>query len=364
MHPDRITDLRHQMAAAGLDCVVMYPSANWRYVCRFAPVANERLCLLLVTADQTAVVLPNFDAEEMTEAAPGTLVRGWSDLEGPERTLAQVWAEVGGDRLGSIAIDDGMPYLFTSLLFGVAKPRAQRLLTASLPRYRLVKDAAEIEAIRATAVIIERSIAAAAAALAPGLSERDLERVIKTELLQAGAETLDYTLVQFGASSAIPHHLAGEPVLAAHGNVLLDIAVTHRQYFADITRDLSLGQPGAKYAEVHEIVRAAQAAGVAAAVPGATIDDVDRACRDTITAAGYGAAFFTRTGHGLGLEVHEPPSVVAGNPLVLEPGMVITVEPGIYLPGEFGVRIEDTIAITEAAADRLSASDRALVISD
>jgi Xaa-Pro dipeptidase len=169
--------------------------------------------------------------------------------------------------------------------------------------------------------------------------------------------------VQFSASSAIPHHLAGEQVLAAHGNVLLDIAVTHRQYFADITRDLSLRQPGSKYADVFEIVRAAQAAGVAAAVPGATIDDVDRACRDTITAAGFGAAFFTRTGHGLGLEVHEPPSVVAGNPLVLEPGMVITVEPGIYLPGEFGVRIEDTVAITTAAADRLSASDRSLVIA-
>jgi Xaa-Pro aminopeptidase len=363
VHPDRIADLRRQMAAAGLDCVVMYPSANWRYVCGFAPVANERLCLLLVTAEDTAIVLPNFDAEEMTASAPDALVRGWSDLEGPERTLAGVWAQIGGDRLGSIAIDDGMPYLFTRLLFDTARPTSQRLLTASLPRYRLVKDAAEIEAIRATAVIIERSIAAAAAALAPGLSERDLERVIKTELLQAGAETLDYTLVQFGASSAIPHHLAGEPVLAAHGNVLLDIAVTHRQYFADITRNLALGQPAAQYTDVFEIVRAAQAAGVAAAVPGATIDDVDRACRDTITAAGYGAAFFTRTGHGLGLEVHEPPSVVAGNPLVLEPGMVITVEPGIYLPGEFGVRIEDTVAITAAAADRLSGSDRALVIA-
>jgi Xaa-Pro dipeptidase len=363
MDPDRIADLRRQMVAAGLDCVVMHPSANWRYVCRFAPVANERLCLLLVTAEETAVVLPNFDAEEMTAAAPDALVSGWSDLEGPERTLAQVWAQIGGAGLRSIAIDDGMPYLFTRMLPAAAQPGSHRLLTASLPRYRLVKDAEEIEAIRATAVIIERSIAAAAAALAPGLSERDLERVIKTELLQAGAETLDYTLVQFSASSAIPHHLAGEQVLAAHGNVLLDIAVTHRQYFADITRDLSLRQPGSKYADVFEIVRAAQAAGVAAAVPGATIDDVDRACRDTITAAGFGAAFFTRTGHGLGLEVHEPPSVVAGNPLVLEPGMVITVEPGIYLPGEFGVRIEDTVAITTAAADRLSASDRSLVIA-
>ena len=363
MHPDRIADLRRQMAAAGLDCVVMYPSANWRYVCSFAPVANERLCLLLVTAERTAIVLPNFDAEEMSASAPGALVSGWSDLEGPERTLERVWAQIGGPGLSSIAIDDGMPYQFTRMLLAVAQPPSQRLLTVSMPRYRLVKDDAEIEAIRTTATIIEKSIAAAAAALAPGLSERDLERIIKSELLCAGAETLDYTLVQFGASSAIPHHLAGESILAASGNVLLDIAVTHGQYFADITRNLSLGPPTGKYAEVIEIVRSAQAAGVAAAVPGATIHDVDQACRDTITAAGYGAAFYTRTGHGLGLEVHEPPSVVAGNPLVLEPGMVITVEPGIYLGGEFGVRIEDTVAITATAADRLSASDRALLIA-
>jgi Xaa-Pro dipeptidase len=249
------------------------------------------------------------------------------------------------------------------MLFAVAGGTSQRLLSTSLPRYRLIKGQEEIEAIRTTATLIERSIAAAAGALSAGMSEQNLERVIKTELLAAGAETLDYALVQFGANTAIPHHLAGEQTLAGNGNVLLDIAVTYRQYFADITRNLSLGQPAGKYAEVFDVVRAAQAAGVAAAVPGATIHDVDRACRDTIGAAGYGAAFFTRTGHGLGLEVHEPPSVVAGNQLVLEPGMVITVEPGIYLAGEFGVRIEDTIAITTSAADRLSASDRALIVA-
>ena len=364
MNPDRVADLRGQMSEAGLDCVVMFPSANWRYVCSFAPVANERLCLLLVTAEHVAVVLPNFDAAEMQEAAPDALVFGWSDLEGPAAVLARAWQAIDGPGLRTIAVDDGMPYLFTRLLFAEAGPASQRLLTASLPRYRLVKSQPEIESIRTTATIIEAAIAKAAAVLRPGLSEQDLERILKTELLAGGAETLDYTLVQFGANSAIPHHLAGQATLARHGNVLLDIAVTHRGYFADITRNLALGPPADKYAEVFEVVRAAQAAGVAAAVPGATVHDVDQACRDTIEAAGFGPAFFTRTGHGLGLEVHEPPSVVAGNPLVLEPGMVITVEPGIYLAGELGVRIEDTIAITNAAADRLSASDRSLVIAD
>ncbi len=328
-------------------------------MCSFAPVANERLCLLLVTAENTAIVLPNFDAEEMSASAPGALVFGWSDLEGPERTLERVWA---ADRGLPPQLDRHRRRHAVPVHAHAARRRPAHVTAAADGQPAPVPPGqgrqAEIEAIRTTAAIIEKSIAAAAAALAPGLSERDLERVIKTELLAAGAETLDYTLVQFGASSAIPHHLAGDQVLAANGNVLLDIAVTHGQYFADITRNLSLGPPSGKYAEVFEVVRSAQAAGVAAAVPGATIHDVDQACRDTITAAGFGAAFFTRTGHGLGLEVHEPPSVVAGNTLVLEPGMVITVEPGIYLTGEFGVRIEDTIAVTATAADRLSASDR------
>ena len=363
MNPDRIADLRSQMASAGLDCAALWPSANWRYVCSFAPIAAERLCLLLVTAENVAVVLPNFDVEEMAASAPDALIFGWSDLDGPEATLARAWQAIDGARIASMAVDDGMPYLFTRLLFALTESSSQRLLSTSLPRYRLVKGQEEIEAIRTTAALIERAIAVAGTALLPGMSERDLERVLRTELLDAGAETLDATLVQFGANSAIPHHLAGEQALAAHANVLLDIAVTHRHYFADITRNLSLGRPSGKYAEIFDVVRAAQAAGVAAAVPGATIHDVDQACRDTITAAGFGAAFFTRTGHGLGLEVHEPPSVVAGNPLVLEPGMVITVEPGIYLTGEFGVRIEDTIAVTTAAADRLSGSDRDLIVT-
>jgi Xaa-Pro dipeptidase len=364
VNPDRLADLRRQMSDAGLDCVVMFPSANWRYVCRFAPVANERLCLLLVTAEHVAIVLPDFDAAEMQEAAPDALVFGWPDLQGPAAVLARAWLAINGSALSSMAVDDGMPYLFTRLLFAEGGPASQRLLTTSLPRYRLIKDQPEIEAIRTTATIIEQAIAKAATELRPGLSEQDLERIIKTELLAAGAETLDYTLVQFAASSAIPHHVAGPATLAPASNVLLDIAVTRRGYFADITRNLTLGPPTDRYAGVFEVVRAAQAAGVAAAVPGATVHDVDQACRDTIQAAGFGAAFFTRTGHGLGLEVHEPPSVVAGNQLVLEPGMVITVEPGIYLADELGVRIEDTIAITATAPDRLSASDRSLVITD
>jgi Xaa-Pro aminopeptidase len=359
----RMPELRLQMSEASLDAVVMFPSPNWRYAMSFAPIANERLCLLLVTQERAAVVLPVFDVAEMRASADEALIFGWSDLDGPEKALAEAWQAVNGAHLQTIAVDDGMPYMFTRLLFAHTAGAAVSALSTSLPRYRLLKDEAEIAAIRRTGQLIEQTIAATAAMLRSGISELELERLVKADMLRNGAETLDYALVQFGRNSAIPHHVAGPDTLGRGHNVLLDIAVTYQDYFADITRNVALGEPAPDYRAVFDVVRSAQAAGVSAAVPGATVHDVDTACRAVIAAAGFGDAFFTRTGHGLGLEVHEPPSVVAGNDCALEPGMVITVEPGINLNGKFGVRIEDTVVIRESGAERLTASDRDLVVA-
>jgi len=351
------------MSAAAIDAVLLFPSSNWRYVLEFAPIANERLCALIVTQDKTAVVLPVFDEAEMRLVAGDALIFGWSDQDGPDKAVAAAWRAVDAAALQTIAVDDGMPYLFTRVLLAHVSGARLGLFSTSLPRYRLIKDQEEIQAIRQAAQLIERTLAAVPGMLAAGMAELELERLVKADMLAHGAATLDYALVQFGANSAIPHHVAGNRMLEPNTNVLLDIAVTYRDYFADITRQVVLGDPGPDYRAAFDVVRAAQAAGVEAAGPGATVGDVDRACREVIVWGGYGDAFFTRTGHGLGLDVHEPPSVVAGNDLMLEPGMVITVEPGVYLAGKFGVRIEDTIAITESGADRLSASERDLVVA-
>jgi Xaa-Pro aminopeptidase len=359
----RMAELRRQMSDAGVDAALMFPSSNWRYALEFAPIANERLCALIVTQDAAAVVLPIFDAAEMRQSTDEALIFGWSDQDGPEQAVAEAWRAVGAAGLKTIAVDDGIPYLFTRLLLPHVSAARLGLLSTSLPRYRLIKGQDEIEAIRRTSQLIERMLASVPGMLTAGLSELELEQLVKADLLTNGAATLDYTLVQFGPNSAVPHHVAGNHVLEPNTNVLLDTAVTFEHYFSDITRQVVLGEPAPDYKAAFDVVQAAQAAGVAAAVPGATVADVDYACREVIVDAGFGHAFFTRTGHGLGLEVHEPPSVVGGNDLVLEPGMVITVEPGVYLHGQFGVRIEDTIAITHAAADRLSASERALVLA-
>ena len=184
MSLERVTDLRRQMSNAAIDGVVMFPSSNWRYLYSFVPVANERLCMLIVTYDSVAVVLPIFDAEEMRECAGDALIFGWSDQDGPERTLAEAWQAVDGARLGSIAVDDGMPYLFTRLLLAHTRPAALRVLSSSLPRYRLIKNQEEIEAIGATASADRTNNRRRPAMLSPGMSELELERMVKAELLR------------------------------------------------------------------------------------------------------------------------------------------------------------------------------------
>jgi Xaa-Pro aminopeptidase len=194
----------------------------------------------------------------------------------------------------------------------------------------------------------------------PGLSERELANEIETALRDGGAESLDYILVASGPATAAAHHQAGARRLSAGEPVLFDIAVRVDGYFADITQQVFLGAPPIEYVRAYDAVKAAQEAGVAAAVVGATPEDVDRAAGRQLVAAGFERE--TRTGHGLGLDVHEAPSVVEGNHLRLEPGIALTVEPGIYLPGRWGIRIEDTVLVTQEGPKRLTRGARPLSI--
>jgi Xaa-Pro aminopeptidase len=178
------------------------------------------------------------------------------------------------------------------------------------------------------------------------MTELDVKRMLETFLWEAGAESVDYVLVQAGANSAQPHHSAGSDVLRAGEPVLVDIAVCLDGYFADITQQTFLGNPPAEYADAYEAVRVAQEAGVRAAVAGARAEDVAVASSAVIDEAGYGEWSGPRTGHGLGADVHEAPSVVEGNQTELRPGVAITVEPGVYMPGRYGIRIEDTVIVT------------------
>ena len=197
-----------------------------------------------------------------------------------------------------------------------------------------------------------------------GKTESQVSREVSGLLEANGTDVAGFAIVASGPNGASPHHEPGDRVIGRGDAVVVDFGGTLRGYRSDTTRMFHVGEPSAKYVEVHEVVRAAQNVGVAAAGPGLAAQDVDRATRQVIAGAGYGEFFIHRTGHGIGLDGHEDPYIVEGNDQILEPGMAFSIEPGIYLPGEFGVRIEDIVVCTEDGVDRMNRSSRQVAVVD
>jgi Xaa-Pro aminopeptidase len=193
-----------------------------------------------------------------------------------------------------------------------------------------------------------------------GRRELDVAADLAESLRAHGHETVEFTIVGSGPNGASPHHEAGEREIRPGDAVVLDFGGRMAGYCSDITRTVVVGEPEPELVRVHGIVRAAQQAGVEAVAPGVPCEAVDAAARAVIEEAGFGEAFMHRTGHGIGLDVHEPPYIVAGNRTPLEPGMTFSVEPGIYLAGRFGVRIEDIVAVTRDGVERLNEAPREL----
>ena len=228
---------------------------------------------------------------------------------------------------------------------------------------RMCKDHDEIEAIRTAIRVSEQSLKATCAQVKVGMTEREVQMILNMEMLKHGADGHGFPpIVLSGPRAALPHGSAGDRRLQEGDCLLIDYGFRVGAYSADITRTFSIGTPDPEWKEVYEVVKAANAAGRKTAAPGVTAEEVDAATRKVVVDAGYGIYFNHRTGHGLGLEIHEPPYIVAGNKTVLQPGMVFTVEPGIYLADRVGVRIEDDVVITQDGAESLSTLPRELTV--
>jgi Xaa-Pro dipeptidase len=231
-----------------------------------------------------------------------------------------------------------------------------------LAELRSCKDEHELEQMRRAIAITEAALRSTMDQVSAGMTERAVAALLKIEMLEAGAEGMSFApLVVAGPNAASPHAGPSDRPIQPGETIVVDCGVTVGGYMADITRTFAIGPLEPELARVYEVVRAANQAGRAAAGPGVPAEQVDRAARAVIEAAGYGAYFTHRTGHGLGLEVHEPPYIVAGNERLLEAGMTFTVEPGIYLPGRGGVRIEDDVVVTPDGAESLTSFTRDFV---
>jgi Xaa-Pro aminopeptidase len=357
----KLTRLQAQVAEAGVDLLAIAPTPNMRYLLGFAPLADERLCLLFVTSHNACLVAPALTANQI-EAQTGMSAIRWSDANGPRQALAEAAAALNVRPGTVLAVDATMRADAALLLQEILNPL--RCLSAGtiMSALRIRKSGEEIEALSRAAAQADRAMMAGVDACQPGITERQVAEKIASYFRQDGAESVDVTIVASGPNSAYPHHEAGVRRLQDGDTIIIDIVASLDRYKSDITRVVHLGPPPPEVYAVYEVVLEANRRGREAAVKGAQARDVDRAARQVVEQAGYGPYFIHRTGHGLGMGMHEAPWISSDSSTVLEPGMVFSVEPGIYLEGRFGIRIEDIVVVTEGQCRCLTGLDRALIV--
>jgi Xaa-Pro aminopeptidase len=359
----RLDSLRDEMARAGVDLAAIAPTDNIRYLLGFSPKGDERACMLLVSATGTAVLMPSLNAEQAAAEAPELELIRWSDDAGPAEALRATLERVGGTSAQRVAADPEMRADHLMLLQETLPAATTVPASLVVGPLREAKDGDEIAALQRASDVADQAMQAAFAALAPGVTELAVGDAV-ARAFAAGGSTLEFAIVGGGPNGAYPHHHTGPRPLQTGDAVVVDIGGRLDGYVSDITRMAFIGEPTERYREIHAVVEAAVVAGMAAAKPGATCAEVDAAARGVITDAGYGDHFVHRTGHGLGLSVHEPPWIMRGYDVELRPGVVHSVEPGIYLPGELGVRLEEIVHVTESGCERFSALPRDVHVVD
>ena len=358
----RLAALRARMAATDTDLVVIGPSSHMTYLADLAPHGDERPVLLMVSAGFAGFLMPalNVDSSRQHTDLP---FFPWADADGPHAALDELLTATGIDRTApSIVLDETMRADFALLVLD-SVPGATRRFTGDTVGYlRSHKDDAEYRAIKAAHLLNDRAVTAAFAALKPGMTELDVAAFIG-EFYESNGATTVFCSVCFGPNGAFPHHHTGNTPLKSGDAVLIDTGCRIDGYPSDMTRMGYFGSAPEGYGQIHSIVDRAVEAAIAAARPGALASDVDKAARDVITAAGYGPNFLHRTGHGLGIDVHETPYITATSDTVLEEGMVFSIEPGIYLQGRFGLRLEEIVIIRNGVAEIFSEMPRTAVVA-
>ena len=356
----RIERLRAELTTRKLDLFVAAPSTNYAYFTGYNPGRSERFIGLFVPLRGAPVIVcPAFEVERITRntTLPGVDVRGWEEQANPFVLVRQTIGPMKPQRGRGEAILEGTLDYDSTLRLEAAFGSGWRTQSAQpvTDRLRMIKFPEELALIRGAIAITEAAIAAAFAALTPGVTERQVADALADDMRRRGASGGD-GLVQFGPSSALPHGGPGGPKLEKEMVVLIDAGCQVGGYTSDITRTIWYGDtPSDEFKKVFNLVHDAQTAAMQLGVPfTVTCEQMDAAARGVITTGGYGPSFTHRLGHGMGMDGHEVPYLVQGNETRLEPGMVFTIEPGIYQLGKFGVRIEDDVRVTDSGLEVLS----------
>jgi Xaa-Pro aminopeptidase len=352
-----------QAVDAGLTGVLVTPGPDLVYFTGYQPTAiTERITLLALQASRDpAMIIPILERPD-AEPAPGATAVSlidWADGSDPYAATGKLL-----DLRGRYAISDSA---WAMHLLGLqrALPESSYVsMTSALPMLRAVKDADELERLTAAGAAADATFEQIVSARFAGRRERDIGSDLAGLLRGHGHSQVDFTIVGSGPNGANPHHEMGERTIVEGDMVVLDFGGIQDGYGSDTTRTVHVGGPSNEEREVFEVVRQAQQAAFEAVRPGIACQEIDRVARKVITDAGYGEYFIHRTGHGIGISTHEPPYMVEGETQPLVPGMCFSIEPGIYLPGRFGVRIEDIVTVTEDGGRRLNnASHEMYVVS-
>jgi len=365
MYAERFERLYHAITAAGLDAVALNPGPTMTYLTNLGFHLMERPTVMLAVPGQVPVlVMPELEINKARSAAialkPFTFNDTPSSWPDAFRQAGKALA-LDGKKIG--VEPTRLRYLELSYL-QAALPEAQFISAGSeLEALRLQKDSEEVAAMQKAVQIAEEALQTTLPFIKPGVTERQIAAELVIQLLRAGTDPdlPFHPIVSGGPHSADPHAAPSDRPLQNGDLLVIDWGATHQGYISDITRTFAIGEVEPEYHQIAELVRQANEQGRAASRPGIAAGQVDKAAREMIEKGGYGKYFFHRTGHGIGMEAHEAPYIFGENELVLAPGMTYTVEPGIYLPGRGGVRIEDNVVITENGAESLTNLSRALI---
>ncbi|MET0480460.1 MAG: aminopeptidase P family protein [Mycetocola sp.] len=354
-----MTRVVEDAAEAGLNGVLVTPGPDLVWLTGYQPTAiTERLTMLVLAPDEHPTLLVPILERPDAEAAEGSssvTIVDWADGTDPYEAARRLLAPDG--RFG---VSDSAWAMHLLGMQAALPDTRYAALSSSLPMMRAVKDANELGRLAMAGAAADATYGEIVKLRFAGRRETEVAADLARLLREFGHEQVDFTVVGSGPNGANPHHEAGDRVIEQGDAVVLDFGGLMYGYGSDTTRTVSVGEPSAEVREVHEVVRQAQQAAFEAVRPGIACQEIDRVARAVITEAGYGEAFIHRTGHGIGVTTHEPPYMVEGEEQTLRPGMCFSIEPGIYLAGRFGVRIEDIVTVTDTAGERFNNTDHAL----
>lgn len=353
--------VKEKLKEKNIGGMILFPSSNQYYLTGFKTHPGERLLLTIIPTDgEPFFIAPKLYESQVKAQSWIKEIVTWVDDDNPYEIFKRTLEGRSLDDK-TFLVDDTM---FASQLLSIIKavPKAKfESMGDMLSDFRLIKSQDEIEKIRLASKIVDEVLEVVKKNVRAGMTEIEVAALMEYEMRKRGSEGPSFeTIVGSGTNSALPHYNAGERELAEGDFVVLDFGGTYKGYCSDTTRTISIGSATEEMKKVYNIVKEAQEIGVKTARPGIKAKEIDKAVRDYITERGYGEYFTHRTGHGLGLEVHEEPYISSLGETILKPGMVFSIEPGIYIEGKFGVRIEDIVVVTEDGCERLNNHPREL----